>query len=312
MSTNFFGESLDVEELTRSFHNALTSNPPNEDEIVRILKKTDSAERLQIRILYKKLYNCPVQKDISDELSYKLKEVCLALMDTIYEFDARELHRAFHTFINDNKIITEIFSSRSKEHLNFVDSAYYNFYGISLKDDVTKETSVTYGKLLNALISTRRPKECTINEEEARNIASEIKVKGLKAYELDIELFKNTFIKKSREDLALIAQAYYEYNKETLYDAMKNELKTPARRLFKAVLFANINSAEYFSKKIFKALQGLGTDIRTLCRALVFEEHEMDLVREYYLKFRNSPLYDDVKEDCGGAYGDVLRNLCLK
>lgn len=311
-TTDFFGNPIDITDLATSLHDALTSEPPNEDEIVRIFKKTNSEERLRIRAEYKKIYNRSVQKDMHDELSYKLREVCIALMDSIYEFDARELHKAFHTFINDDRIICEIMASRTKEHLNFVDTAYYNFFGISLKDDIKKETKLVYGKLLTALMTTKRATEPTITDSEAKSIANEISIRGLKSYVDDIEAFKNTFVTKSRDDLIKITQAYYILQKKTLYTAIKEELNTPIRKLFKAILFSNISPAEYFSKKIFKGVRGLGTDIRQVMRALVYEEHEMDLVREFYKKFRNVPMYDDVKDDCTGSYGAILSDLCLK
>lgn len=311
-STDFFGYPVDITSLTTSLHEALTSEPPNEEEIVRIFKKTNNKERLLIREEYKKLYRRSVQKDMSDELSYKLREVCIALMDSIYEFDARELHKAFHLFTNDDKVICEIMASRSKEHLNFVDSAYHNFYGISLKDEIKKETSVVFCKLLHALMSTKRATGPTINQSEAETIANDLTTKGIKTYESDIEAFKDVFLVKSRDDLIKISQAYFEKNKKTLYKAISEDLKSPSRKLFKAILFSTISPAEYFSKKVYKGLRGLGTDIRQVMRALVYEEHEMDLLREFYKKFRNIPMYDDVKDDCGGSYGEILCDLCLK
>lgn len=314
MNKNFYGELISLPDITDALSKILNSKETNEEEIIKIVNKTNSEQRQEIRALYKKKYKHPIQKDISKSLSYKFREVLLALFDTQYEFDARELNRAFHSLIKNYKVICEIFASRSKEALNFVDTAYYYFYGYNLKDEIKRSEDEKFGKLLLAIMSTKRPEYETtsISDEYAKEIATNLGARGLQKYIDDIEMFKKTFISKTREDLLLIARYYYVIYKRSLYEDIKKNLDNPYRKLLKYIFFSNISPSEFFSKVIFRALQGLGTDIRSLLRALLFEENDMDNLREYYLQFRNINLFDDVKDDCSANYGKIISNLCLK
>ena len=107
----------------RKLHDTLFKRPIDEEVIVQILSNTTNEERQLIRSLYKQLYNHPIQNDINKGLTYRLKDLCINMFDTPYEYDARELYKAFHSFVNDDNTIVEIFASRSNNHLNIVNIA---------------------------------------------------------------------------------------------------------------------------------------------------------------------------------------------
>lgn len=304
----------DAEIYARQINNAIKSDPINEKDIVNILCNTTSGERLQIRAKYKELFHHPIQDDFTSDLSYKFKDLCRNMFDSQYEYDARELHGAFHNFLNDDKCIVEILATRPKEHLDIVNQVYRLFYKISLRDDIKNECSREYASFLLAIMDTKRPEDPTISEEEAYNIAKIIKKREVKNYGKEIALFKSIFLEKSRDDLIHIARAYNEQNNESLYDAIKNEVGGKNKKILKAILFYTISPSEYFSRKAHKAMRGLGTDFPQLCRSLLYRsEIDMSALRYYYKKFRNTSLREDIIKDCGeGSYGQVLANLSLK
>ena len=306
----------DLEELqTKStqFHDAIFENPIIENNIVDIICSTTNEERQLIRGLYKKAYGHPIQNDINSQLKDKLRQLSIDIFDTPYEYDARELHTALNSFTNDDSVIIEIFSSRPSAYLEVVDQAYNNFFKISLKDEIKKHCGGEFGEFLIALMEVERPMEQTISGSDAYEYANKLKSGGLASSGTDIEIFKDIFIEKSREDLILISRAYYDETKKNLYDAIENEVAGKNRRLLKAILFAIITPAQFFAKKISKAIQGLGGDYNTIRRVLISRaEIDMVAIRDYYYMETNNDLKDDIRDDNEDAYGQILVNLSSK
>ena len=306
----------DLEELqTKStqFHDAIFENPIIENNIVDIICSTTNEERQLIRGLYKKAYGHPIQNDINSQLKDKLRQLSIDIFDTPYEYDARELHTALNSFTNDDSVIIEIFSSRPSAYLEVVDQAYNNFFKISLKDEIKKHCGGEFGEFLIALMEVERPMEQTISGSDAYEYAEKLKSGGLASSGTDIEIFKDIFIEKSREDLILISRAYYDETKKNLYDAIENEVAGKNRRLLKAILFAIITPAQFFAKKISKAIQGLGGDYNTIRRVLISRaEIDMVAIRDYYYMETNNDLKDDIRDDNEDAYGQILVNLSSK
>lgn len=305
----------ELTDLTNRFNESLNRKPVDERTIVNILTTTTSEQRQTIRSLYKSLYGHPIQNDISLKLSYKFKDLCIQMFDTIFEYDAKEIHRALHFFINDDKTLVEIFASRPQTYFELISKAYLKFYKISLRDDLQKEIGKNedYLKFILAIMDTPRPIEQTISVSEAYDYANKIKTEGLKKIGNNVELFKEFFIQKSREDLILIARAYNELFKTNLYEEISSSVGGKNRRLMKGIMFAVITPAEWFAKKLYKAIQGLGTDTNSLNRTLVTRaEVDMNALRDYYYMARKTDLFTDVEGDTSGSYGEVMCNLSSK
>lgn len=306
----------DIEELklkSTKFHDSLFQTPINEIEIIDVLTSTTNEERQLIRDFYKKSYNHPIQNDINSQLKDKLRQLSIDMFDTPYEYDARELHTALNSLTNDESVIVEIFASRPAAYLEIVDQAYNNFFNISLKGEIKKQTNGEFADFLLALMEVERPMEQTISGSEAYEFAKDLKNGGLEIAGTDVEKFKIIFVEKSREDLILISRAYYEYNQINLYEAIENEVAGKNKQLLKGILFAVITPAQWFAEKISKALQGLEGDYNTIRRALISRsEIDMYAIRDYYYMETNNELRNDIQEEYADSYGQILTNLSLK
>ena len=306
----------ELEELKNKsiqFHNALFNKTIDENILVDILSNTSNEERQIIRGNYKELYNHPIQNDINAKLPSKLRDISIDLFDTPYEYDARELHSALNSLTSDDNVVVEIFVSRPKNHLEIVDIAYKKFFKTSLKEDIQKIGSKEFVQFLLAIMDCERPLEQTISGSDAYETANELIKNGLKIYGTDVDLFKKVFVEKSREDLILISRAYYELSKKSLYDAIEAEVGGKNRRLLKGLLFAVITPAQWFAKKCYKVIQGLGGDKKTLIRILISRaEIDMYAIRDYYYMDTNNDIKNDIEDDTNGAYGQILVNLTLK
>ena len=308
-------EDIDLEELklkSTQFHDALFENPIDENILIDVLTSTTNEERQYIRGLYKQSYNNPIQNDIKSQLQDRLRQMAIDLFDTPYEYDARELHTALNSLTNDDNVIIEIFASRPSAYLDIVDTAYNNFFKISLKDEIKKHTSEEFAEYLIALMEVERPMEQTISGSDAYEFAEELKNGELANIGTDVEKFKTVFVEKSREDLILISRAYYEKTQKNLYEAIEAEVPGKNRRLIKAILFAVITPAQWFARKISKVVQESG-DYNTIRRVLISRaEIDMYAIRDYYYMETNNELRTDIQDENEDAYGQILTNLSLK
>ena len=308
-------EDIDLEELklkSTQFHDALFENPIDENTLIDVLTSTTNEERQLIRGFYKQSYNNPIQNDIKSQLQDRLRQMSIDLFDTPYEYDARELHTALNSLTNDDNVIIEIFASRPSAYLDIVDTAYNNFFKISLKDEIKKHTSEEFAEYLIALMEVERPMEQTISGNDAYEYAEELKNGELANIGTDVEKFKTVFVEKSREDLILISRAYYEKTQKNLYEAIEAEVPGKNRRLIKAILFAVITPAQWFARKISKVVQESG-DYNTIRRVLISRsEIDMYAIRDYYYMETNNELRTDILDENEDAYGQILTNLSLK
>ena len=306
---------IDLEELklkSTQFHDALFENPIDENILIDVLTSTTNEERQYIRGLYKQSYNNPIQNDIKSQLKDRLRQMAIDLFDTPYEYDARELHTALNSLTNDDNVIIEIFASRPSDYLEIGDTAYNNFFKISLKDEIKKHTSEEFAEYLIALMEVERPMEQTISGNDAYEYAEELKNGELANIGTDVEKFKTVFVEKSREDLILISRAYYEKTQKNLYEAIEAEVPGKNRRLIKAILFAVITPAQWFARKISKVVQESG-DYNTIRRVLISRsEIDMYAIRDYYYMETNNELRTDILDENEDAYGQILTNLSLK
>ena len=306
-------EVKNLEQMSIKFHDSLYRKKIDEETIVTILSTTSNLDRQIIRLFYKKKFPNLIQKDIQTQLSGDFGKLVLNLFDLPYEYDARELHRSLTSFSKDEKAIIEIIITRPRSHLTLVQKIYKKFYNVSLKNDILNLSDKTFSEFLITILASNRPSGLTLKPNDAYNIAKDIIKNGIKQYGKNVNLFKQVFVDRSREDLIMISRAFYDLYKKNLYDVIDNEISGTNKKLIKDILFGLITPAQWFAKKAYKAMKGAGTDDKTLIRVIVSRaEIDMEDIRDYYFRDRNTDLRNDIDGDCSGAYGQLLMNLSEK
>lgn len=302
----------ELDKYSTELNSLFGQSPPDEESLVQILTITTNEERQIIRGFYKESFGHDIQSDIkSSSLTKKLKTLCLDMFDTPPEYDARTLYDAIHSFITDENAIIEIFASRPKKHLDLVDLAYEKFFGKSLRNELEEKKDDFFDYLL-CMMDNERPIEQTITGNEAYSYAKNCGEGGVKNYGKNAEEFKDVFVNKSREDLILIARAFYEYNGKNLYDEIDDKLSGKIKELLEGILFAVITPAEWFANKIHKALRGV-VDEKELNRAIISRcDLDMYAIRDYYLMLFNQDLKTAIEGNTSGSYGQVLENLAQR
>ena len=285
----------------------------NYDSFFSFLLSTTNYERQIIAEEYKSKFTKTIFDDINTQISNKdVKYIVTLMFYNYYELDARTLHKALKEKRNEKPIV-EIFASRPSWFLQIVNDEYKKLYGITLKEELSQEKKSDFISFLQCILVTPRLKTNFIKtEKQAGDVVQEIITKGLKKYGTDVELFKNLFVKNSREDLINICREFkaIDKKKRNLYDAVDDTISKTTRELIKAIIFAVVMPSQYFAHLIKKSIVGIGTDQETLSRVLV-ERHEidMDFIRSYYKLETKRELVDDVIGDTSGNYQKITVKL---
>ena len=301
-------------EKTEQLFSVFINNPLNYDMLFDILIRTSNYERQIIAEEYKIKYNKSVLDEINNLVTEKsVKNIVSLMFYNYYELDARILHKAFKEGKRDEKAIVEVFASRPNWFLQTVDQEYKRIYGISLKEDIEKEKKSDLITFLVCMLTTPRAKTNSIkNEKQAQVAAQDIIGKGLKKYSTDVELFKNFFVKRSREDLIQISREFKNLDKKkrNLYDAVDGDCSKTTKELLKAIIYAVTIPSHYFAHLLKKSIVGIGTDEETLNRVLVTRhEVDMEFIRNYYKVENKRELIEDIIGDTSGNYQKITTKL---
>ena len=282
----------------------------NYDEFFGFLMSTTNYERQIIAEEYKQKFSKTVFEEINAKISNKdTKNIVTLMFYNYYELDARTIHKALKEGKRNEKPIIEIFASRPSWFLQIVNDEYKRIYGITLKEELAQEKKSEFITFLQCILVTPRLKTNFIkNEKQAGDVVQDIISKGLKKYGTDVELFKNLFVKNSRDDLIYICREFkvMDKKKRNLYDAVDDTVPKTTKELIKAIIYAVVLPSHYFAHLLKKSIVGLGTDEETLNRVLVErQEIDMDFIRSYYKLETKRELVDDIKGDTSGVYQQI-------
>ena len=126
-----------------------------------------------------------------------------------------------------------------------------------------------------------------------------------------IESEEDTFYKyvmlSSPQELSAVAREYFKISGETIIDGIEKKFSGDAKELLKTILFSLISPSEYFATRIKKAIEGFGTDNKTLIRILVSRsEVDMNIIKKYYQQIYQKDMIEDIKDDTSGNYRKIL------
>ena len=95
-----------------------------------------------------------------------------------------------------------------------------------------------------------------------------------------------------------------------LIQAIEKEFLGDSKHCLIAIIYAIISPFEYFTKSIYKAIKGLGTDDSTLIRILVSRvEVDMNRIKLFYKLYYKKDMIEDIKGDTSGYYRKILVDL---
>ena len=288
-----------ISEQAESLHANLYGKK-KDDIILEVCQTNDLKNRVAIAQYYKATYDTSLFDDIKSRIGGDFGYCAAQMFLTPLEFCIHHLKLGIK---KGSLTAMEQITSKTPEELKIIEDAYKKDTGKDLKTDLTKIFSGAIGKDLLNLFDTPRVVNPKPKKQDCERYATSLSQTDPKNWTEDENLFKEIFIKRSPEEIILIARYYLKMTGNNLMDVIEKKTKGKNQMLLKEILYNNIMPHELFAEKIYSAIKGAGTDEETLSRALVSRcELDMAAIRDMFQTKYKKNMKDEIVGDTSGSY----------
>ena len=284
----------------------------DEEHLILVVTSNKTQERLKIKKAYEEKYKKNLIDDLKSELSGKFEDAMVALFKEPVEYDCECIYNAMKGAGTDENCLIEVIASRPNWLLEKIKKKYSELYKKELVEDIKGDTSGDFQKILEGILRCKRSEVKEINKENCEKIAKELSEAKEEGWVVNDEssVFYNYIINSSPKELSAIAREYYRLSGKTIIDGIENNFKGDAKDLLKSILYSLVSPSEYFATRIKKAIEGFGTDNKTLIRILITRcEVDMNIIKKYYKQLYNKDMIEDIKSDISGDYQKLMIEL---
>ena len=285
----------------------------DESTVREITLKYSNSERLKLRKEYKSKYGEDIINVIEKYMSSDFKVALLALYKEPSEYDAELLYKAMKGIGSDKDVITEILCFRNFDTINKIKEKFKEKYKKDLVSEIKTETSGDYQKTVILMLEHDRNKNNNPDLEKCKKIAEELYNAGENKFGTNESVFIKYFTSLSAKELQLVSKEYHKNYKKNIVQVIENEFSGILKNLFKNILYGLYNPAEYYARKIYEAIDGIGTADEQLIRCIVTRcEIDIKLIKRYFKQIFKKDMIQRVKEDCSGEYQKLLEGIMSK
>jgi len=284
----------------------------DEEHLILVVTSNKTQERLKIKKAYEEKYKKNLIDDLKSELSGKFEDAMVALFKEPVEYDCECIYNAMKGAGTDENCLIEVIASRPNWLLEKIKKKYSELYKKELVEDIKGDTSGDFQKILEGILRCKRSEVKEINKENCEKIAKELSETKEEGWVVNDEssAFYNYIMNSSPKELSAIAREYYRLSGKTIIDGIENNFKGDAKDLLKSILYSLVSPSEYFATRIKKAIEGFGTDNKTLIRILITRcEVDMNIIKKYYKQLYNKEMIEDIKNDISGDYQKLMIEL---
>ncbi|XP_063703955.1 annexin B10-like [Culicoides brevitarsis] len=282
----------------------------DEKTIIEILGNRANFQRQEIIQAFASELGRDLIKDLKSELSGRFRDVIMGLMMKPEDFICKQLNKAMVGLGTDEDALIEILCSRRGEEIKVITKRYDEMYNKSLANHVGTETSGDFRELLTRICSNERANSGHVNGAQAKADAQRLYEAGEKKLGTDEAVFTKLFAQSSFEHLRLVFEEYKAVSGNTIEQALKHEMSGDLKKALGTIVEAAQSTPTYFARKLFKSMDGLGTDDKALIRIIVSRcEYDLEDIKREYEKLYNKTLISAVKSDTSGDYKKILCTL---
>ncbi|XP_036379456.1 annexin A6-like isoform X1 [Megalops cyprinoides] len=302
-----FDAASDAETL----YSAMKGIGSDKEAILELVTSRNNAQRQEICEAYKTHYGKDLIDDLKYELTGKLERVIVGLMRPPAYHDAKEIKDALEGVGTDEKCLIEILASRTNQQIHDLVAAYKDAYGRDIEEDIVGDTSGHFKKMMVVLLQGTREEDDVVSEDLVEEDAKVLLEAGEEQWGTEEAAFIMLLGNRSVTHLQLVFDEYQKISEKSIEDSIKSELSGDFERLMLAVVQCIRSRPMFFAKRLYKAMQGLGTSDNTLIRIMI-SRSEIDMldIRECFRLLYEKSLYNMIKEDTSGEYKRTLLKLC--
>jgi len=307
IKTIFPADPFDPENDAQTLRSAMKGFGTDEKAIIEILTARSNAQRQQIKECFLREYGRDLIEDLKSELGGKFEDVIIALMLPPVEYLCKQLHKAMSGVGTNEATLVEILCTKTNEEMAKIVSTYEDKYNRPLAEHMCSETSGHFRRLLTLIVTGVRDPAGSVDREKAKEQAAALYNAGEAKLGTDEEVFNRVMSHGSFAQLRLVFEEYKQLTGETIEQAIKHEMSGELQEAMMAIIECVQSPPAFFASRLFKAMDGLGTDDTTLIRIIV-SRSEIDLgnIKQEFERLYNRTLLSAVKSETSGDYKKAL------
>ncbi|XP_039753040.1 annexin B10 isoform X1 [Pararge aegeria] len=284
----------------------------DEEAIIAILTTRSNAQRQAISQAFTHEYGRDIIEDLKSELGGHFEDVIVALMMPPAEYLCRELHHCMEGLGTEEEVLVEILCTRTKPEIADIVDTYERLYNRPLAEHMCSETSGDFRRLLTLIVTSvrkgARDEEAGVDPARAAEAAQQLYDAGEAKWGTDEEIFNKILAHESFAQLRLIFEEYKNLSGRTIEQAIKAEIDGELKDALSAIVECVENAAAWFAQRLRTAMQGAGTEDKTLVR-IITSRAEIDLaaIKREYERLYDKTLESDISQ--GETSGDYKRAL---
>uniref|UniRef100_D3TLB6 Annexin n=1 Tax=Glossina morsitans morsitans TaxID=37546 RepID=D3TLB6_GLOMM len=307
MPTILPAENFDVEADAGALRAAMKGFGTDEKAIIDILTARSNGQRQKIKEHFLREYGRDLIDDLKSELEGRFEGVIVGLMLRPVEYLCKQLHKAMEGAGTNESTLVEILCTNSNDEMAEIVSCYENMYDRPLVEHMCSETSGHFRRLLTLIVTGVRDPPGTVDAEKAKELAQALYNAGEAKLGTDEEVFNRILSHSSFAQLRLIFDEYKQLSGQTIEQAIKHEMSGVLHDAMMAIVECVQSPPTFFATRLFKAMDGIGTDDTTLIRIIV-SRSEIDLgnIKQEFERLYDRTLYSAVKSETSGDYKRAL------
>ncbi|KAM3957153.1 annexin B10 isoform 3-T3 [Aphomia sociella] len=304
-------QNFNAHEDAVALREAMKGFGTDEDTIVQILTSRSNAQRQAISQAFTHEFGRDIIEDLKSELGGHFEDVIVALMLPPEEYLCKELHHCMEGLGTDEHALIEILCTRTKREIAAIVEAYERLYNRPLAEHMCSETSGDFRRLLTLIVTSAhqgaRDEEAGVDAGRAQEAAQALYDAGEAKWGTDEEVFNKILAHESFAQLRQIFEEYKNISGRTIEQAIKAELDGELKEAMSAIVECVESAAAWFAGRLRAAMQGLGTDDRTLIR-IVVSRSEIDLgdIKAEYERLYDKTLESEIRGETSGDYKRAL------
>ncbi|XP_031765989.2 annexin B10 isoform X5 [Galleria mellonella] len=301
-------QNFNAHEDAVALREAMKGFGTDEETIIQILTSRSNAQRQAISQAFTHEFGRDIIEDLKSELGGHFEDVIVALMLPPEEYLCKELHHCMEGMGTDEHTLIEILCTRTKKEIAAIVEAYERLYNRPLAEHMCSETSGDFRRLLTLIVTGARDEEAGVDAGRAQEAAQALYDAGEAKWGTDEEVFNKILAHESFAQLRQIFEEYKNISGRTIEQAIKSELDGELKEAMSAIVECVENAPAWFAQRLRKAIEGLGTEDKTLVRIIVARA-EIDLggIKEEYERIYDKTLNSDIEQ--GETSGDYKRAL---
>ncbi|KAJ0069638.1 hypothetical protein NL108_011545, partial [Boleophthalmus pectinirostris] len=273
----------------------------DEQTIIDILTRRTYSQRREIAFAYERRAKKDMISALKGALSGSLESVVLGLMKSTSQFDASEIRGSIKGLGTDEETLIEIVCSRTNSELLEIKKVYRELFKKEVEKDIAGDTSGNFGKLLLALVQTKRADPSPmVDYEKIDQDARALYESGVKIKGTDVPTWISIMTERSvphlqKDKLIILRQThrsvltvllffvtvfdrYKSYSPYDMQESIKKEVKGDLQNSFLVLVQCIENKHLFFANRLHEAMKSKGAKEKVLTRIIV-SRCEVDLRR---------------------------------